>query len=277
MIEMLLFDIEEKIKKEGLDKNKIKNYKDIYSLPIEDLKKISKLDWNSENVLSSIIKSLSTEDEKLKNDKMQLLEYVTLNIDKKETVKINSCLKIINHLEELKNDYRCAEGIVIKISHSKTEKGAKLAAATSLSLLEILNEEEYSEEFMNMGRTRISEIVGFITRTEEEHKINDIENLIKVGPNDKLGVLCALIITIVVSENEKQSSAVVDIVKNKDINNNLTLLISSFISKSSDEDIEKIYELLGYTKYLSEEELNNEFEEIINNSEKLSKHFQRKY
>lgn len=279
MIERLLFDIEEKLKNEGLDKKKVNNYSDIYSLDIEDLQKLVEMEWTNENVLSSMIKTFGIEDKQLKNDKLKLLKWVNSNLDKEETLKINSCLKVINHLEEFKNDYSCAEGMVIKFAHSKTDEGVKLACATSLSLLENLNEEDYSEELMNIARTRISEIIGFITRTEEEFKINDMKNLIEVGPTDKLGVLCALIITIVSSKNEKQTSAIVDIVKNKDIyNNDLTLMAASFASHSSDEDLNKIYQLLGYTKNLENLELNNELEEIISDSiEQSIKPVQRKY
>lgn len=265
MIEMILLEINNKLKEEKIDKKKVKNYSDIYSLSLENLEEILKLDWVNESVLSSIIRVYSSDKEV--EEKIKLIKLILRNLDKKDEVKISSSLKVVEHLEEFKEDYVSSQKIVSNIMSSMCDKGAKVASDTAIKLLEDLNEEDYDTMFMNVGRTRISEIVGFITREEDENKIDEAKELLKTKLTGKLGVICYMVAVLMECENEKQVSTVVDVAKSENsISNHSKLVFASIASRSSDENLEKIYDLLGYAGYLTEEEISCELEELISSN-----------
>ena len=264
LIEELLFNLKERLNSNNINSKEIDNYMDVYSLDAKELKKLLDINWNDKIILKNLIKAFSSNDE-YKQDKIELLTLVSDKLDKeKDKQKILACTSIINSIESFQDDKDCLTRIVNKFINSKTEQGALVSKKIARDILEFINELDYNERAKFGLRLRMSEIIGFITREEEKYKIDAMEQVSQIYPKNKLGELGGILYSISQSENDNQTSAIIDIVNNKGLQQKkLTLKACLCSSKLSDEKLLEIYQVLDCSNEMSEVEIDDEIEYIM--------------
>ncbi|MGM9878765.1 MAG: hypothetical protein ACI31R_01930 [Bacilli bacterium] len=272
LIEELLFDLEDRLNKNKINSKDIDKFLYVYGLEEKELKSLLDINWNDKIILENLIKTFSSNNE-YKKDKIELLTLVSDNTDiKKDKEKILACTSIINNIEFFQDDKQRLTEIVNKLINSKTEEGAIVSKKLARDILEFINEEDYDEQTMYGLRIRLAEIIGFITRTEEKDKIVIADKVAETYPKDKLGTLCGIVCSIMKAENKNQTSTIVDIANNKEINKKgLALKASLIATKLSDEKLLELYQVLDCSGEMTESELNDELEYIINKQKQTSK------
>ena len=163
------------------------------------------------------------------------------------------------------------------IKRSKTNLGAKESARITRELLEYLNENLEGEPLKEKDITvRLAEIVGFITRMEDEYKVREASNIAYYYPNEKIGTMCGLIAVLNNAENEKQASMVVDIAANRNIYKaGLELEAANKAVKSDDESLEEIAEILSYADIVTKDDLRADIASIKTKEQKAENNKQR--
>ena len=271
-IEDLLFQLDNKVSENKIKTNKIDKYIYIYALEPDELKELVSIDWNDGIILEGLIKAFSS-NSKYKKDKIALLAYVSDNTDiKNDEAKISSCASVIKCIDDFRGDIKCLTEIVEKIVNSKTDEGARTAKYIVKEFIDFLNEEDYSEETMRNLRIRLSEIVGFVTRAEEEYKIKAIKEVVDVYPKEKVGTTCGLVYGIAQTENKAQSDAIVDIVNSKDMESKgLVLKASLYASKLEEDDLVRMNQFIYSANNMSELQANDEMDDIINRGKSVQR------
>lgn len=271
-IEDLLFQLDNKVSENKIKTNKIDKYIYIYALEPDELKELVSINWNDGIILEGLIKAFSS-NSKYKKDKIALLAYVSDNTDiKNDEAKISSCASVIKCIDDFRGDIKCLTEIVEKIVNSKTDEGARTAKYIVKEFIDFLNEEDYSEETMRNLRIRLSEIVGFVTRAEEEYKIKAIKEVVDVYPKEKVGTTCGLVYGIAQTENKAQSDAIVDIVNSKDMESKgLVLKASLYASKLEEDDLVRMNQFIYSANNMSELQANDEMDDIINRGKSVQR------
>lgn len=271
-IEELLFQLDNKVSENKIKTNKIDKYIYIYALEPDELKELVSINWNDGIILEGLIKAFSS-NSKYKKDKIALLAYVSDNTDiKNDEAKISSCASVIKCIDDFRGDIKCLTEIVEKIVNSKTDEGARTAKYIVKEFIDFLNEEDYSEETMRNLRIRLSEIVGFVTRAEEEYKIKAIKEVVDVYPKEKVGTTCGLVYGIAQTENKAQSDAIVDIVNSKDMESKgLVLKASLYASKLEEDDLVRMNQFIYSANNMSELQANDEMDDIINRGKSVQR------
>lgn len=264
LIEELLFNLKERLNSNNINSKEIDNYMDIYSLDAKELKRLLDINWNDKVILKNLIKAFSSNDE-YKQDKIELLTFVSDRLDKEnDKEKILACTSIINNIESFKEDKECLTRIVNKFINSKTEQGALVSKKIARDVLEFINELDYNERAKFGLKLRLSGIIGFVTREEENYKIDAMEKAAQIYPKNKLGELGGILYSISKSENNNQTSAIIDIVNNKGLQQKkLTLKACLCSSKLSDEKLLELYQVLDCSNEMSEVEIDDEIEYIM--------------
>ena len=271
-IEELLFQLDNKVSENKIKTNKIDKYIYIYALEPDELKELVSINWNDGIILEGLIKAFSS-NSKYKKDKIALLAYVSDNTDiKNDEAKILSCASVIKCIDDFRGDIKCLTEIVEKIVNSKTDEGARTAKYIVKEFIDFLNEEDYSEETMRNLRIRLSEIVGFVTRAEEEYKIKAIKEVVDVYPKEKVGTTCGLVYGIAQTKNKAQSDAIVDIVNSKDMESKgLVLKASLYASKLEEDDLVRMNQFIYSANNMSELQANDEMDDIINRGKSVQR------
>lgn len=265
LIEELLFDLEDRLNENNIKSKDIDKFFYVYGLDVKELKKLFAINWNDGIILENLIKTFSS-DNKYKDDKIDLLTLVSDATDiENDREKILACTSIINGIEDFKGDIKSLTEIVNKVMNSKTKEGAILSKKIVRNILGFINEEGYSEKDLFALRVRLSEIVGFVTREEETYKIEATDKIIESYPKNNLGVLCGIVYSIMSSENNNQTSAIIDVANNKKAREEgLTLKMCLTASKLNKESLLELYQILDFSSEMSNQELNDEIEYIIN-------------
>lgn len=265
LIEELLFDLEDRLNENNIKSKDIDKFFYVYGLDVKELKKLLAINWNDGIILENLIKTFSS-DNKYKDDKIDLLTLVSDATDiENDREKILACTSIINGIEDFKGDIKSLTEIVNKVVNSKTKEGAILSKKIVRNILGFINEEGYSEKDLFALRVRLSEIVGFVTREEETYKIEATDKIIESYPKNNLGVLCGIVYSIMRSENNNQTSAIIDVANNRKAREKgLTLKMCLTASKLNKESLLELYQILDFSSEMSNQELNDEIEYIIN-------------
>ncbi len=255
--EELLTKLDERLKKNKIKKREVMAYYYIYAMKPEELEKLLSLDWDNKIILGYLIKSFSS-DEKYQDKKIELLEKLSKDTDiKYDKPKIEAAGMLINNISLFRKDTYILELIVGMIERSKTNLGATESARITRELLEYLNENLEGEPLKEKDITvRLAEIVGFITRMEDEYKVRAASSIAYYYPNEKIGTMCGLIAVLNNAENEKQASMVVDIAADRNIyKSGLELEAANKAVKSDDESLEEIAEILSYADIVTKDDL----------------------
>ena len=251
--EELLTKLDERLKKNKIKKREVMAYYYIYAMKPEELS----LDWDNKIILGYLIKSFSS-DEKYQDKKIELLEKLSKDTDiKYDKPKIEAAGMLINNISLFRKDTYILELIVGMIKISKTNLGATESARITRELLEYLNENLEGEPLKEKDITvRLAEIVGFITRMEDEYKVRAASSIAYYYPNEKIGTMCGLIAVLNNAENEKQASMVIDIAADRNIYKaGLELETANKAVKSDDESLEEIAEILSYADIVTKDDL----------------------
>lgn len=275
--EELLTKLDERLKKNKIKKREVMAYYYIYAMKPEELEKLLSLDWDNKIILGYLIKSFSS-DEKYQDKKIELLEDLSKDTDiKYDKPKIEAAGMLINNISLFRKDTYILELIVGMIKRSKTNLGATESARITRELLEYLNENLEGEPLKEKDITvRLAEIVGFITRMEDEYKVREASNIAYYYPNEKIGTMCGLIAVLNNAENEKQASMVVDIAANRNIYKaGLELEAANKAVKSDDESLEEIAEILSYADIVTKDDLRADIASIKTKEQKAENNKQR--
>lgn len=269
--EELLTKLDERLKKNKIKKREVIAYYYIYAMKPEELEKLLSLDWDNKIILGYLIKSFSS-DEKYQDEKIELLEKLSRDTDiKYDKPKIEAAGMLINNISLFRKDTYILELIIGMIKRSKTNLGATESARITRELLEYLNENLEGEPLREKDITvRLAEIVGFITRMEDEYKVRAASSVVYYYPNEKIGTMCGLIALLNNAENEKQASMIVDIAADKDIYKaGLELEAANKAVKSDDESLEEIAEILSYADIVTKDDLRADIASVKTKEEKL--------
>lgn len=269
--EELLTRLDERLKKNKIKKREVMAYYYIYAMKPEELEKLLSLDWDNKIILGYLIKSFSS-DEKYQDEKIELLEKLSRDTDiKYDKPKIEAAGMLINNISLFRKDTYILKLIIGMIERSKTNLGATESARITRELLEYLNENLEGEPLREKDITvRLAEIVGFITRMEDEYKVRAASSIAYYYPNEKIGTMCGLIALLNNAENEKQASMIIDIAANKDIYKaGLELEAANKAVKSDDESLEEIAEILSYADIVTKDDLRADIASVKTKEEKL--------
>lgn len=269
--EELLTKLDERLRKNKIKKREVMAYYYIYAMKPEELEKLLSLDWDNKIILGYLIKSFSS-DEKYQDEKIELLEKLSRDTDiKYDKPKIEAAGMLINNISLFRKDTYILELIIGMIKRSKTNLGATESARITRELLEYLNENLEGEPLREKDITvRLAEIVGFITRMEDEYKVRAASSIAYYYPNEKIGTMCGLIALLNNAENEKQASMIVDIAASKDIYKaGLELEAANKAVKSDDESLEEIAEILSYADIVTKDDLRADIASVKTKEEKL--------
>lgn len=269
--EELLTKLDERLKKNKIKKREVIAYYYIYAMKPEELEKLLSLDWDNKIILGYLIKSFSS-DEKYQDKKIELLEKLSRDTDiKYDKPKIEAAGMLINNISLFRKDTYILELIIGMIKRSKTNLGATESARITRELLEYLNENLEGEPLREKDITvRLAEIVGFITRMEDEYKVRAASSVVYYYPNEKIGTMCGLIALLNNAENEKQASMIVDIAASKDIYKaGLELEAANKAVKSDDESLEEIAEILSYADIVTKDDIRADIASVKTKEEKL--------
>ena len=269
--EELLTKLDERLKKNKIKKREVIAYYYIYAMKPEELEKLLSLDWDNKIILGYLIKSFSS-DEKYQDKKIELLEKLSRDTDiKYDKPKIEAAGMLINNISLFRKDTYILELIIGMIKRSKTNLGATESARITRELLENLNENLEGEPLREKDITvRLAEIVGFITRMEDEYKVRAASSVVYYYPNEKIGTMCGLIALLNNAENEKQASMIVDIAADKDIYKaGLELEAANKAVKSDDESLEEIAEILSYADIVTKDDIRADIASVKTKEEKL--------
>ena len=269
--EELLTKLDERLKKNKIKKREVMAYYYIYAMKPEELEKLLSLDWDNKIILGYLIKSFSS-DEKYQDEKIELLEKLSRDTDiKYDKPKIEAAGMLINNISLFRKDTYILELIIGMIKRSKTNLGATESARITRELLEYLNENLEGEPLREKDITvRLAEIVGFITRMEDEYKVRAASSIAYYYPNEKIGTMCGLIALLNNAENEKQASMIVDIAASKDIYKaGLELEAANKAVKSDDESLEEIAEILSYADIVTKDDIRADIASVKTKEEKL--------
>lgn len=269
--EELLTRLDERLKKNKIKKREVMAYYYIYAMKPEELEKLLSLDWDNKIILGYLIKSFSS-DEKYQDEKIELLEKLSRDTDiKYDKPKIEAAGMLINNISLFRKDTYILELIIGMIERSKTNLGATESARITRELLEYLNENLEGEPLREKDITvRLAEIVGFITRMEDEYKVRAASSIAYYYPNEKIGTMCGLIALLNNAENEKQASMIIDIAANKDIYKaGLELEAANKAVKSDDESLEEIAEILSYADIVTKDDIRADIASVKTKEEKL--------
>lgn len=269
--EELLTKLDERLKKNKIKKREVMAYYYIYAMKPEELEKLLSLDWDNKIILGYLIKSFSS-DEKYQDEKIELLEKLSRDTDiKYDKPKIEAAGMLINNISLFRKDTYILELIIGMIKRSKTNLGATESARITRELLEYLNENLEGEPLREKDITvRLAEIVGFITRMEDEYKVRAASSIAYYYPNEKIGTMCGLIALLNNAENEKQASMIIDIAANKDIYKaGLELEAANKAVKSDDESLEEIAEILSYADIVTKDDIRADIASVKTKEEKL--------
>ena len=269
--EELLTKLDERLRKNKIKKREVMAYYYIYAMKPEELEKLLSLDWDNKIILGYLIKSFSS-DEKYQDEKIELLEKLSRDTDiKYDKPKIEAAGMLINNISLFRKDTYILELIIGMIKRSKTNLGATESARITRELLEYLNENLEGEPLREKDITvRLAEIVGFITRMEDEYKVRAASSIAYYYPNEKIGTMCGLIALLNNAENEKQASMIVDIAASKDIYKaGLELEAANKAVKSDYESLEEIAEILSYADIVTKDDLRADIASVKTKEEKL--------
>lgn len=269
--EELLTKLDERLRKNKIKKREVIAYYYIYAMKPEELEKLLSLDWDNKIILGYLIKSFSS-DEKYQDEKIELLEKLSRDTDiKYDKPKIEAAGMLINNISLFRKDTYILELIIGMIKRSKTNLGATESARITRELLEYLNENLEGEPLREKYITvRLAEIVGFITRMEDEYKVRAASSIAYYYPNEKIGTMCGLIALLNNAENEKQASMIVDIAASKDIYKaGLELEAANKAVKSDDESLEEIAEILSYADIVTKDDIRADIASVKTKEEKL--------
>ena len=269
--EELLTKLDERLRKNKIKKREVMAYYYIYAMKPEELEKLLSLDWDNKIILGYLIKSFSS-DEKYQDKKIELLEKLSRDTDiKYDKPKIEAAGMLINNISLFRKDTYILELIIGMIKKLKTNLGATESARITRELLEYLNENLEGEPLREKDITvRLAEIVGFITRMEDEYKVRAASSIAYYYPNEKIGTMCGLIALLNNAENEKQASMIVDIAADKDIYKAcLELEAANKAVKSDDESLEEIAEILSYADIVTKDDLRADIASVKTKEEKL--------
>lgn len=269
--EELLTKLDERLRKNKIKKREVMAYYYIYAMKPEELEKLLSLDWDNKIILGYLIKSFSS-DEKYQDEKIELLEKLSRDTDiKYDKPKIEAAGMLINNISLFRKDTYILELIIGMIKRSKTNLGATESARITRELLEYLNENLEGEPLREKDITvRLAEIVGFITRMEDEYKVRAASSIAYYYPNEKIGTMCGLIAVLNNAENEKQASMIVDIAASKDIYKaGLELEAANKAVKSDDESLEEIAEILSYADIVTKDDIRADIGSVKTKEEKL--------
>ncbi len=269
--EELLTKLDERLRKNKIKKREVMAYYYIYAMKPEELEKLLSLDWDNKIILGYLIKSFSS-DEKYQDEKIELLEKLSRDTDiKYDKPKIEAAGMLINNISLFRKDTYILELIIGMIKRSKTNLGATESARITRELLEYLNENLEGEPLREKDITvRLAEIVGFITRMEDEYKVRAASSIAYYYPNEKIGTMCGLIALLNNAENEKQASMIVDIAASKDIYKaGLELEAANKAVKSDDESLEEIAEILSYADIVTKDDIRADIASVKTKEEKL--------
>lgn len=269
--EELLTKLDERLRKNKIKKREVIAYYYIYAMKPEELEKLLSLDWDNKIILGYLIKSFSS-DEKYQDEKIELLEKLSRDTDiKYDKPKIEAAGMLINNISLFRKDTYILELIIGMIKRSKTNLGATESARITRELLEYLNENLEGEPLREKDITvRLAEIVGFITRMEDEYKVRAASSIAYYYPNEKIGTMCGLIALLNNAENEKQASMIVDIAASKDIYKaGLELEAANKAVKSDDESLEEIAEILSYADIVTKDDIRADIASVKTKEEKL--------
>lgn len=268
--EELLTKLDERLRKNKIKKREVMAYYYIYAMKPEELEKLLSLDWDNKIILGYLIKSFSS-DEKYQDEKIELLEKLSRDTDiKYDKPKIEAAGMLINNISLFRKDTYILELIIGMIKRSKTNLGATESARITRELLEYLNENLEGEPLREKDITvRLAEIVGFITRMEDEYKVRAASSIAYYYPNEKIGTMCGLIALLNNAENEKQASMIVDIAASKDIYKaGLELEAANKAVKSDDESLEEIAEILSYADIVTKDDIRADIASVKTKEEK---------
>ena len=268
--EELLTKLDERLRKNKIKKREVMAYYYIYAMKPEELEKLLSLDWDNKIILGYLIKSFSS-DEKYQDEKIELLEKLSRDTDiKYDKPKIEAAGMLINNISLFRKDTYILELIIGMIKRSKTNLGATESARITRELLEYLNENLEGEPLREKDITvRLAEIVGFITRMEDEYKVRAASSIAYYYPNEKIGTMCGLIALLNNAENEKQASMIVDIAASKDIYKaGLELEAANKAVKSDDESLEEVAEILSYADIVTKDDIRADIASVKTKEEK---------
>ena len=255
--------VRDRMKKYNIKAKNIKDFSIIYMLEVNDLDKLLSINWDNQLILESLIKTLFTTS-KIKNKKLDYLKYVSGNTNiEDDEEKIKACIYTINRVDLFDYDYEKINLILNSIINSKTEKGAQIAKGIIRNNLEYI-EEYYDEKTVKSIRKWIIKIIELITLSDNEEAINTTEEVLKNSPKEKMDISYGIIKNTMKTTDKKQLGAILDITRNKGIRSkNLELITSSVAATANDIEIEKLYEIISYSDYVTKDDLLIDLDSIV--------------
>lgn len=255
--------VRDHMKKYNIKAKNIKDFSIIYMLEVNDLDKLLSINWDNQLILESLIKTLFTTS-KIKNKKLDYLKYVSGNTNiEDDEEKIKACIYTINRVDLFDYDYEKINLILNSIINSKTEKGAQTAKEIIKNNLEYI-EEYYDEKTVKSIRKWIVKIIELITLSDNEEAINTTEEVLKNSPKEKMDISYGIIKNTMKTTDKKQLGAILDITRNKGIRSkNLELITSSVAATANDIEIEKLYEIISYSDYVTKDDLLIDLDSIV--------------
>lgn len=255
--------VRDHMKKYNIKAKNIKDFSIIYMLEVNDLDKLLSINWDNQLILESLIKTLFTTS-KIKNKKLDYLKYVSGNTNiEDDEEKIKACIYTINRVDLFDYDYEKINLILNSIINSKTEKGAQIAKEIIKNNLEYI-EDYYDEKTVKSIRKWIIKIIELITLSDNEEAINTTEEVLKNSPKEKMDISYGIIKNTMKTTDKKQLGAILDITRNKGIRSkNLELITSSVAATANDIEIEKLYEIINYSDYVTKDDLLIDLDSIV--------------
>ena len=255
--------VRDHMKKYNIKAKNIKDFSIIYMLEVNDLDKLLSINWDNQLILESLIKTLFTTS-KIKNKKLDYLKYVSGNTNiEDDEEKIKACIYTINRVDLFEYDYEKINLILNSIINSKTEKGAQIAKEIIKNNLEYI-EDYYDEKTVKSIRKWIIKIIELITLSDNEEAINTTEEVLKNSPKEKMDISYGIIKNTMKTTDKKQLGAILDITRNKGIRSkNLELITSSVAATANDIEIEKLYEIINYSDYVTKDDLLIDLDSIV--------------
>lgn len=269
--------VRDRMKKYNIKAKNIKDFSIIYMLEVNDLDKLLSINWDNELILESLIKTLFTTS-KIKNKKLYYLKYVSNNTNiEDDEEKIKACIYTINRVDLFDYDYEKINLILNNIINSKTEKGAQITKEIIKKNLEYI-EDDYDGKTVESIRKWIIKIIELITLSDNEEAINTTEEVLKNCPKEKMDISYGIIKNAMKTTDKKQLGAILDITRNKGLRTKkLELITSSVAATANDMEIEKLYEIIGYSDYVTKDDLLIDLNSIIREtSVKACNSYQRK-
>lgn len=255
--------VRDRMKKYNIKAKNIKDFSIIYMLEVTDLDKLLSINWDNQLILESLIKTLFTTS-KIKNKKLDYLKYISSNTNiEDDEEKIKTCIYTINRVDLFDYDYEKINLILNSIINSKTEKGAQIAKEIIKNNLEYI-EDDYDEKTVKSIRKWIIKIIELITLSDNEEAINTTEEVLKNCPKEKMDISYGIIKNTMKTTDKKQLGAILDITRNKGIRSkNLELITSSVAATANDIEIEKLYEIISYSDYVTKDDLLIDLDSIV--------------